>query len=72
MSFGTLCLVVFVLYPIASLMLLATLCLYTEYNLYRSKQVAQEQLETMLGAECVHAAKLAPSTILDYSGTSPN
>lgn len=72
MSFGTLFLIVFVLYPIASILMLLTLCLWTEYNLYRSQQVAKEQLETMFGVERVTDEKLEPKTILDYSGTSPN
>jgi hypothetical protein len=73
MSFATLFLIVFVLYPIACLMLLLTLCLAFEYYKYRGDQIIEEQLRAVLGErDETDVDSNHQSDILDYSRTSPN
>jgi hypothetical protein len=73
MSIGTLLIIVFVIIPIAALLLLLVLCMAIEYLLYRSAQVQLKAMEQFWGddEETEDDTELASVTILDYSGTSP-
>jgi len=73
MSLATLFLVVFVILPVAALLQLLILCMWTEYNLYRAQQVSEAQLKAFFGEDDVDDVDLETKpNILDYSGTSPN
>lgn len=73
MSLATLFLVVFVVLPVAALLLLLTLCLAIEYSLYRAKQVSEEQMRDFLGEDDVDDVDLETKPdIPDHSGTSLN
>lgn len=73
MSIGTLFAVVFVLMPVAALLLLFVLCMHTEYSLYRARQVSEEQLKSFFGDDDKDDVQLETKPdILDYSRTSTN
>ena len=69
MSIATAFVIIFVLFPIAALLLLFTLCLHTEYALYRAKQIGDEQLKSFFGDDDLDDEPVIKYDILDYSKT---
>lgn len=67
MTFVTLFLIVFVILPVAALLLLLTLCFHTEYALYRAKQVGAAQMKEFFGEDAEDDVDPESKPILDYS-----
>lgn len=72
MSFATAFVIIFVLFPIAALLLLLILCMTVEYLLYRSAQVQLKAMEQFWGNDEEPTEIDEPTSnpdILDYSKT---
>jgi hypothetical protein len=72
MSLTTLFLIVFVLFPIAALLMLLVLCLFAEYSMYRGKQESEKQLKDYFGEDEDDVDSETQSDIPSFSQLPPS